>query len=124
MSPQTQNELIEVMGKHMILKDLFNELKEATFFAILADEVTSHNVEHLSLCVHFVDKECNIREEFLTFVALQRITGEQIADAILNFLAENDIAVENLRGQGYDGAVNICPPIELVCKLAFVTLHL
>ena len=65
MSPQTQNELIEVMGKHIILHNIISELKEARFFSILADEVTSHNVEHLALCARFVDCENNIREEFL-----------------------------------------------------------
>ena len=91
----------------MIKKDLFDELREAKLFAILADEVTSNNTEHLALCVRFVDKEYSIREEFLTFIPLQRITGEQIAETILNFLGENNIDAENIRGQGYDGASNM-----------------
>ena len=107
ISPQTQNEVIQVMGSHIIKTDLFDELRDAKFFAILADEVTSNNTEHLALCVRFVDKECNIREEFLTFIPLQRITGEQIAETILNFLDENNIDAENIRGQGYDGACNM-----------------
>ena len=91
MSPQTQNELIEIMGKHIVLRGIVEELKEAKYFAILADEVTSHNVEHLAICARFVDCHNNICEEFLVFIALERITGNQIADAILKFLEENDI---------------------------------
>ena len=107
MSPQTQNELIEVMGKHIILRQIVNEVKRAKYFAILADEVTAHNVEHLALCVRFVDDKGNIREEFLAFIALERITGRQIAASILQFLQENGIDAKNMRGQGYDGASNM-----------------
>ena len=40
-----------------------------------------------------------MREEFLTFIKLERITGEKIA--------ENNIPVTNKRGKGYDGASNM-----------------
>ena len=52
-------------------------------------------MEHLALCAHFVDRENNIREEFLAFIALERITGEEIAETILKFLKDN---VENMHG--------------------------
>ena len=65
MSPQTHNELIEVMGKHIVLRNIVDELKAARWYAILADEVTSHNTEHLAICARFVDQNNDIREEFL-----------------------------------------------------------
>ena len=107
MSPQTQNELIEVMGKHIILRQIVHEVKRVKYFAILVDEVTAHNVEHLALRVRFVDDKGNIREEFLAFIALERITGRQIAASILQFLQENGIDAKNMHGQGYDGASNM-----------------
>ena len=107
MSPQTQNELIEVIAKHIILHDIVNEIKQAKYYSIMADEVTSHNTEQLAFCVRFVDSKSNIREEFLAFVKLERITGEFIAGAILQLLVELGIPVEDMRGQGYDGATNI-----------------
>ena len=67
-SPQTQNELIEVMGKHIILENIVNEVKSSPFCSILADEVTSHNIEHLAICVRFLDSSQDIREEFLAFM--------------------------------------------------------
>ena len=93
------------MGKHMLLKGIVDELRASPCFAILADEVTSHNVEHLAICARFVDS--NIREEFLTFVKLERMTGENVAEAILEFLRENYIPVANMRRQGYNGASNM-----------------
>ena len=83
------------------------EIKKAPFYTILADEVTSHNVEHLAVCARFVNGNSEIRDEFLAFITLDRITGEQIARAIIKFLEENYIPVANMRSQGYDGASNM-----------------
>ena len=57
LSPQTQNEFIEVMGKHIILKGILDDLNAATYYFILGDEVTSHNEEHLAICAWFVDEK-------------------------------------------------------------------
>ena len=40
----------------------------------------------------------------MAFIALERITGRQIAASIFQFLQENGIDAKNMRGQGYDGA--------------------
>ncbi len=65
----------------MILRGILEDLNAAPYYSILADEVTSHNVEHLAICARFVDKNKDIREEFLSFLKLERITGEKIAEA-------------------------------------------
>ena len=75
--------------------------------SILADEVTSHNEEHLAICARFVDEKKDVREEFLTFIKFERIIGEKIAENILAFMKENNVPVANMRGQGYDGASNM-----------------
>ena len=71
ISPHTQNEMIEVIGKRIILKGIVEDLNDTPFHSILADEVTSHNVEHLSIYVRFVDSDRNIRKEFLAFLKLE-----------------------------------------------------
>ncbi|XP_074659588.1 52 kDa repressor of the inhibitor of the protein kinase-like [Tubulanus polymorphus] len=71
----------------------------------MADEVSSHNREELSLCVRFVDSSCSVREEFLGFLPLLRTAGLYIAQTILRFLDEIGLDFNNLRGQAYDGAV-------------------
>ena len=83
MSAQTQNELIEVMCKHMILQSIIDDVNSSPFYSILADELTSHNVEHLAICIRFLNSKQIIKEEFLAFMHLQRITGAAISEAIL-----------------------------------------
>ena len=55
----------------------------------------------------FDHKQKTIREEFLAFFPLVRITGEVISAIILEFLRKNGIPASNMRGQGYDGASNM-----------------
>ena len=70
----------------------------------MADEVTSHNVEQQAICARFIDAENNIREEFLTFIPLERTTGKYVAEKVMEFLNSVGLPLGNIRGQGYDGA--------------------
>ena len=109
-SPQTQNELVEVVIKHIILQGIVQDVKQARFYSIMADEVTSHNSEQLSIYVQFVDSVNDIREEFLQFSRLAHITGKHIAEEILKSLEDLGIPVEDMRGQGYDGGSQYVQP--------------
>ena len=78
MSPTNQKELIEIIGKRIIQKRFIEEIKDAQYHSLLADEVTSSNDKVLSICMRYVSKEKQIREVFLDFLSLDRITGECI----------------------------------------------
>ena len=75
---------------------------QARFYAVLADTVVSSNVEHLAICIRFVDAARSIREEFMTFQRMTRITEKHLAEDINKFLQDNGLNVENIRGEGYD----------------------
>ena len=104
---RSQNEMVAVIGKYIIQQDIINEVKEAKIHTILCDEVTSSNDDIMSLCIRFVDAEKQIREEFIDFIHVERITGEVLFEAVVNFYKRNDIHLEDLRGQCYDGATNM-----------------
>ena len=106
-SPRIQNEIINIISNDIIRKHLVSEIKKSGFFSIMADEVTSHNKEQLSLCIRFVDESKDIREEFFGFLQLGRITGRVIANTILETLDEHHLDLSLIRGQGYDGAANM-----------------
>ena len=107
LSPRSQNEIISVIGYDVIRANIISEVKEAMFFSVLADEVSCHNAEHLPLCLRFIDKSFNIREEFVGFVKLPKVKAIDIANAIISTLEELGLSLQNLRGQGYDGAATM-----------------
>ena len=82
ISPRIQNEIIDIIGKNIIQKSIVEEIRQAKFFSVLVDEVTSYNTEVMPLCIRFVDKDKCIREEFIQFSTLVRVTGESIATQI------------------------------------------
>lgn len=106
ISKTTQNNLIQIIGDE-IQSQVLAEVRDAKFFSILADEVTDKaNWEQLSLVLRYVHKG-EIKEEFMTFIQCEDITGETLANNILNALREWGLDIQNLRGQGYDGASNM-----------------
>ncbi|XP_065650253.1 zinc finger MYM-type protein 1-like [Hydra vulgaris] len=106
-SPRFQNEIITIIGYDIICSDLIKEIKAATFYSILADEVASHNREEHAFCMRFVDQNKDIREEFSSFLHVPRIAGEVIASTVIQFLQDVNLDLKNIGGQGYDGVANM-----------------
>ena len=53
-----------------------------------------------------MESSVNISEVFVDYVHPERTTGKAIADAIVKSLHDMGFDIENLRGQGYDGATD------------------
>ena len=103
--------MIDVIG-NAIEDHIIEEIQAAKFFTILADKVTEcSNLEQVSTVIRFVDSDKNIREDFLGFITVERITGESLATALLSWLESHNIDVSFCRGQGYDGASNMSSSI-------------
>ena len=107
-SPTIQNDLIAATSQ-WIQKKIVQEVKEAKFFAVCADEAAdAANKEQLALIIRFVDKSGLVQEHFLEFLhCASGVSGEAIAQNILCALEKHSLDVSNLRGQGYDGAGNM-----------------
>ena len=43
----------DIIGKHIIQKSILEQIRKAKFFSIMVDEVTSHNMEVMPLCIRF-----------------------------------------------------------------------
>ena len=117
--------MISVLGSS-IRDDIIQEIKAANLYSILADEVTDcANLEQLSTVIRFVDSDKHIREEFLGFITVKRITGEALATALLSWLEAHNLDVSLCRGQGYVGASNMSSStvarIREASPLAFYT---
>ena len=105
-SKTIQNSLIEVV-RQRILRDIISEVNKAKYYTIIADEVTDlSNKEQLSLALRYV-LDGRVKEVFVDFIFVERITGEVLAQAILQWLATWNIPHSDIRGQCYDGASNM-----------------
>lgn len=103
-----QNALIKIIGDY-IRNKILDEIKASKFYAILADETTDKSgVEQFSLAIRYYRLSTSeMCEEFLDFVPVKSITGETLAEHILDKLKSWGLSTAHLRGQGYDGASNM-----------------
>ena len=80
--------------------NIIEEVKNAEFYSVLADEVSSHNIEHLPICLRFVDGSFETREDFIGYVKLKRVRAQDIAIAIKGMLLEVGFSLNEFQGQG------------------------
>ncbi len=110
LSPDIQNELISECGK-FIRASYVERLREAKYFALMADEATDISVkEQISISVRIVEKKDGKFvpiEKFLGYVETGSTTGEMITEKILGALQEWGVNVSNCRAQCYDGGANM-----------------
>ena len=107
LSPTSQHEIIDIIGKNIIQETLLNGVKKAGMHSISAEEVTSSNDKILSICMRYLDEFQNICKVFIGFLDLERITGEYIGETILKFYHGLGLAVKECKGQCYDGTANL-----------------
>ena len=104
-SPSIQNEIINCCN-NIILSKLVVKINAAGAFSVLADETADiSGTEQVSLCVRYMDCINSVmHEDFLQFIPVYDVTGQGLANVILDNLSKFGIDVNFLRGQGYDGA--------------------
>ena len=106
-SKTIQNEIIACCGK-LIQGKIIHEIKQAKLFSLILDEATDcSNKEQLAVGLRFVDEFGQIREEFIEFVHIHSCIGADIAEQLRYLLERLGLDINNIRGQGYDGAANM-----------------
>lgn len=83
-SPIIQNEIIQSYNT-IILKKYLKNINTSKCFSILADEMTDISTkETLSICVRYISEDNLPQEDFLKFFKIKSLTGEALANSILN----------------------------------------
>ena len=106
ISKTAQNDIINCCGE-LITEQIIEDLKHHRFYSILADEAADcSNKEQMSLVLRFVDKDYNIREDFVRFIHCKLgLTGKDLSTVLLKCITDDlKLNIEDCRGQGYDGA--------------------
>ena len=103
VSPEIQNELIQILGDQ-VMEKLIVRIKAAKYFSVIADETTdASRIEQLNICLRYV-YEFSIHEDFIAFVSVTDLSGKGLAKTIMDELEKLGIDKKYLVGQGYDGA--------------------
>lgn len=102
-SPELQNELIKVMGIH-ILRNISKEFQSSPFLTIMADETTDiSNEEQVAIVFCRVTDDLLVHEEFVGLYKVSTIEAA-IFDAIKDVFIQLNLPTVKVCGQYYDGA--------------------
>lgn len=118
LSPQIQNEIIDILGKNLEIS-LLKPVLESPFYSIIVDTTQdTAKVDQLSFTVRYVKihnssfagenskckTEIKIVESFLGFCKVEGQSAEELTSQILNIISNFGLNIQKCRGQGYDGA--------------------
>lgn len=83
-SPTIQNDVIECCNT-IILRKIAKKVNESKCYSVLADETTDISTkEQLAICVRYISEDNMLNEDFLQFFEIESLTGESLANSILN----------------------------------------
>ena len=105
-SPTIQKEILHILASK-VRNAIHEEIGHAKF-CILFDEARDESKrEQMAIILRFVDKEGFIRERFFHVVHVRDTTALTLKNEICAILSHYNLHVENIRGQGCDGASNM-----------------
>lgn len=61
----------------------------------------------MTVFIRFVDKNGYIRERFLDMIHVSDTTSSTLKQGICSILSHHNLNIQNIRGQGYNGASNM-----------------
>ena len=101
-----QQEILSLLSRK-VQKTIREEIGDSKF-CIMVDEARDESKkEQMALVLRFVNDEGLIKERFLDVVHVNDTAALTLKESICSILADNNLSVQDIRGQGYDGASNM-----------------
>lgn len=105
-SPEVQKEILSIYARK-VQKSIREEIGDSKF-CIMVDEARDESKkEQMAVVLRFVNKEGLIKERFLDLIHVNDTTALTLKESICAVLSANGLSMQNIRGQGYDGASNM-----------------
>ncbi|XP_052288934.1 uncharacterized protein LOC102623386 isoform X2 [Citrus sinensis] len=106
IAPNIQKELLSILANKVRYK-IREEIGDAKFCILVDEALDESHKEQMAIILRFVDCDGFIRERFFEVVNVDDTKASTLKNEICNVLVRYNLLVENLRGQGYDGASNM-----------------
>jgi hypothetical protein len=105
-SHPVQQEILQLLSRKV--QTQIREEIGTSKFCIMVDEARDESKkEQMALVLRFVNSEGFIKEHFLDVIHVTDTVAVTLKQAICTVLADNNLSVQDIRGQGYDGASNM-----------------
>ncbi|XP_075665956.1 uncharacterized protein LOC142635730 [Castanea sativa] len=105
-SPTIQKEILHILASNV--QNAIREEIEDVKFCILVDEAQDESKKkQMTIILRFVDKNGFLKERFFHVVHVRDTTALTLKKEICAVLSRYNLHIENIQGQGYDGASNM-----------------
>ncbi|XP_059441135.1 uncharacterized protein LOC132173614 [Corylus avellana] len=105
-SPMVQKQILHVFSAK-VKEIIHNEIGDAKF-CIIVDEARDESMnEQMAIVLRFVDNNGFVRERFFGLVHVSDTAALTLKKGIYSVLSKHQLDIQNIRGQGYDGASNM-----------------
>nr|GEV00001.1 hypothetical protein [Tanacetum cinerariifolium] len=105
-SPDVQKGILQMYAMK-VQESIRDEIGNTKFCLIVDESQDESKKEQMDICVRFVDRKGYIKERFLDLVHVKDTNVLTLKNEILSSLSYLKLDVQDIRGQGYDGASNM-----------------
>ena len=79
MSPNARKEILQIIMVLIVLRGIASDIAESGYYSIMADV---SNIEQLVICIHKVDKEMRVCEEYIGLMPVTQTNSYQRCAAV------------------------------------------
>ncbi|XP_042379971.1 zinc finger MYM-type protein 1-like [Zingiber officinale] len=106
ISPSIQQEILKIIADLMRIK-IRDEVGDAKFCILVDEAVDKSHRSQMAIVLRYLDCDGFVRERFFELVGVDDTNALTLKTHICNILTQHKLLIENMRGQGYDGASNM-----------------
>ena len=106
ISATVQQEILKLFARK-VQKQIREEIGTSKFCMMMDESRDESKKNQMALVLRFVNSEGFIKERFLDVIHVTNTAALTLKKAICTVLADNNLNVRDIRGQGYDGASNM-----------------
>ena len=105
-SPIIQKEILHIIASK-VGDAIREEIGDAKFCIIIDEARDESKKEQMAIILRFVDKDGFLKDRFFHIMHVRDTTALTLNKEICAVLSHYNLHIENIRGQGYDGASNM-----------------
>ncbi|XP_024642350.2 uncharacterized protein [Medicago truncatula] len=98
----------------MVRNSIRKEIGNAKFCILIDEAQDESKKEQMAVILRFVDGDGLVQERFFDVVHVNDTSAMTLKNELVSVLSRFNLEVENIRGQGYDGASNMRASREVV----------
>ncbi|XP_075473351.1 uncharacterized protein LOC142504358 [Primulina tabacum] len=105
-SPSIQQEILKIIVD-LVQSKIRDEVGDAKFCILVDEAIDESRRSQMAIVLRYVDCGGFVRERFFEVVGVDDTNSLTLKTHICSILTQHKLLIENMRGQGYDGASNM-----------------